>query len=725
MRDHTNLKSMEKGCSNPFTDDVFVEFPDQVPGIRQIHEDQFHHIVEAVERLATQRGIDAPADLLGRTILLTAPRAGFGKTHLSARIRNHVRQEAIALNLEMDPSRPISWPAMLTSLLRQSERESGSREPEISRFEEAGRFLLAQLVLSHLASGSLSPDDCPEEAGRLRSHFAEIFSPNHESGMLTWLDKRSRRLCLDVEPGFLEALRIGQGELVFWIRLLIDFHRRGEDALGSLRGLSAGEARQRMLQWLRLSSHYQPLLLLADGLDGFFRSGTAGMEIAELLTGIRDSVPRSLILISLNEDIWNTVFEGHLPSAWMDRLAGDTNQLHPIAPDAARALVYRRLERCDLLQANANRFIETLETAHQWKSTDTKLYPRLVLQQGRRLWDERAAEFLQDEGKETERSLEEEIAEKQISDLTDKVDFFESLQDSVEDVEPSPAPSAGFHPPAKPEEKEASPAQIENPFFAPVRASEPVGLAGIDSIIADIRGSGSRVVSEGATEEKNADSITLGDLQIRPLAPASPSISTSTPRVSLPPLAEPEEPARPASRSDQESFESELRELETKILEEPGLTLDLPRVANLLRVAAAQHPGLHQTEERFPSSRSACLRWHVRNQFVLLGFEEPGNVYFWNNLLQQSIASDRNEKIIAFSHSSDPFDPELFANFGFSPGIVASNIDLVELSDRDLARIYATEKLLDSESRSRSPETTLQNVSRSLDPLWKRIASIS
>lgn len=701
-------------AANPFAEDVFVQHSGGVPHTPLIHREAFARIAEAAERLC-----DEPpgTSSTGRTLLLTAPRAGYGKTHLADRLRDRLRPIATSLTLPLDPSRPASWPVALSSILRQFYRETGTRNGAQSQFDETGRYLLAQVVLSHLAGGSIHPKDCPADEARLRSEFAELFSSESSPKMLAWIDKRARDLSQDTSPEFRRSLGLSKSELSFWSRLVIDFHLRGDSALEPLRGLSNGEARERLLQWLRIAAFYRPVLLVVDGLDGFHGSETAGMEIGALLTGIRDSVPRSLTALLLNEDVWDSVFRGRLPSAWVDRIAGEHDWLHPIEPEGARELVRLRLDSIGFPEKATDRFIERLDNDHLWIDPETKLTPRGVIRQARDLWSSEGPSFLVEE--DQDEAEIREIAEKRLSELTDKVEFFQALQ-------------ADCAPPLS--EEEQTPPRLdpeENPFFPDPDAdrTEPIRnrdmLAGIESIIADIRGSGKTVVSEapanrkpsGETEDvpreiEKAPAVPFeaGHLQVVPKPKAAPA----------PPIAPAEEFHRPESAAP--NVVARLAELESELLDGPALQLDLERLEKLFRTVGSRHPALSQREERHPSSRTACLRWNVRGQSILIGFESPKNVYFWNNLLQQSLASSGSEKIAAFSHDSQPFDPSLFASFGFSPAVTEGHIDVVTMNDRELAMIEAAAKKLEESTGTIHEDHTIQAVTRYLDPLWRRIS---
>ncbi|MEQ1842447.1 MAG: hypothetical protein ABL994_18765, partial [Verrucomicrobiales bacterium] len=180
-------------------------------------------------------------------------------------------------------------------------------------------------------------------------------------------------------------------------------------------------------------------------------------------------------------------------------------------------------------------------------------------------------------------------------------------------------------------------------------------------------------------------------------------------------------PARELRTLTRASLEQLLGEYERELLSGSALILDLDRLERFIRELGRQHTALGQQEERYPSSRTICLRWNARGQSVLTGFESPRNVYFWNNLLQQSLASNRKEKIAAFSHHSEPFDPSLFSSFGFSPAVIQGRIDIIEMNDRELAMIYAAEKILTEVKNLPGSENVIQWIALHLDPLWRRM----
>jgi hypothetical protein len=765
---------MDDPTDNPFLDDLFVDLPTNLPGAARVHQAAFARVLAAVESLLHSGEERSVSPGLGRLFLMTAPEAGYGKSHLVARLRDHLGAVASTLHLPFDRSRPATWPVALSSILRQLSSPSRSRQPGVSMLEESSRFFLSRLVLAGLSEGAVKTRECPVDPGRVKAEFATLFSRDSDSKILAWVDKRAGELARGSDPEGMKRLGLGSGELAFWTRLFIDLNLREDGALDRLRGLSTGEARERLLQLLRITSDHRPAMLVADGLDGFHHSETAGMEIAEIVNGVRERVPCSVTLVCVNDDLWSSIFADRLPSAWRDRLDTEVVRLHAIGAAAAKDLVKFRFRRTRFSEANALRFADRLAELNHWDDAESPLTPRRVLRQAGELWQREASDFLT-----APAAVEEEyadIADEPLSNLTDKADFFTELQRE----EPAVAPRAAVshNPPPLPPAAPAMPAFAQaapRPVAPPPLRTPDHDLAGIDSIINDIRGSGKTVTSEAPERNFAPDHIPVtppapAPVPVMPSAPApshddaaasmpapAPAVevpASATPSFTIPsaPVTGPQRQPIPASffsgfapatapaspspsmtapemaapRSGslpltRAMLEQTLAHRERDLRAGPGLALDLDRIGRFIRTLGAKHPALAQQEERYPSSRTVCLRWTARGHSVLTGFESPRNAYFWNNLLQQSLASNRQEKIAAFSHPSEPFDSSLFSGFGFSPAVIRGRIDVIEMDDRELAMIYAADRTLRDYENTPDAEKAMQFITLHLDPLWRRM----
>ncbi len=191
---------MDDPTDNPFLDDLFVDLPTNLPGAGRAHHAAFARILAAVESLLHSGEERSVSPGLGRLFLMTAPEAGYGKSHLVARLRDHLGAVASTLHLPFDRSRPATWPVALSSILRQLSTQSRSRTPGVSMLEESSRHFLSRLVLAGLSEGAVKTRNAPVDPGRVKAEFATLFSRESESKILAWVDKRAGELARGSDP---------------------------------------------------------------------------------------------------------------------------------------------------------------------------------------------------------------------------------------------------------------------------------------------------------------------------------------------------------------------------------------------------------------------------------------------------------------------------------------------------------------------------------------------
>ncbi len=735
MRDFTEPATLSRKIPNPFIDDVFVQQNRNNPGAPEVHQRVMSQCVSVLESLIREGDDRHQWGSMGRCMLISSPRAGFGKSHLVGRLRTTTESIIAAVNLPFDPSRSISWQMVLASVLRQYTDTPCPQSHECSLMDETSRFFLASLVRAAMISGSLSEKDCPESETSLRVEYRDIFSKNSKSKILNWVDKRAGDLSRTASTPMKERWGLGRAEVSFWTGVFVDVAHGYDDALEPLRGLSNGEARQRILQFLQITSECRPITFIVDHLDGFYGSETAGMAIADILTSIRTEVTKCLTLLCINEDLWESVFEKRLPSAWLDRLTGEPARLSPLGKDSAKSLILNRLEGIGVSRTKSEEFFEVLNEDLSKRNEEEGLYPRNLIRRARKLWERSSTEYYDSQ-----------------STIVPTSGFQPPTQASTAPPVSIPTPE----PPETPPVPEPAPAETiqrpstitppplpKNPFSGnpvysghaaayPDRPTTPAPQEApeISSIIDDIRGSGNSVTSEASAPAQphtprpkpQMNAFSAGPLTVKPTVPGTPAGNSQVPAQKAPaPATKPGNghSRPPAIGSD---LEGELRRIEAEFPNNSEvLKLDLERLEKFVSKVGKHHPALSQEEENIASSRTVCLRWKIRETPVLIGFEAPRNVYFWNTLLQQCLTSGGKDKITAFSHSSEIFNPDLFSGFGFSKEIVSTHIDIVEMNDKELGMIYAAESFLSSAEEQGRSEEAYRLVTRRLDPLWRRI----
>ncbi|MCB1076535.1 MAG: hypothetical protein KDM64_01800 [Verrucomicrobiae bacterium] len=733
----------ERSAPNPFRDDVFASGISPIPGVMEVHADALSRCLRAFESLFADRGSQAaPSGGTGRTLLLAAPRAGFGKSHLVGRVRAVTESLIAPIALPFDPARPVSWETMLVSIFNQYRSSRCPQHLACNLFEETVRYFQSQSVRFAMERGLVDEKELPETEIALRLQYREVFDPKSGNKMVSWLTKRSPEIMDSVAAALGQRWGLEFDDIVFWNRFFQDAVRPKSTAFEQFRTLSVAGARDRLTQFLRIASDCRPVAFVADHLDGFFGSETAGMRIAEILTDLRFAVPRSVTLLCLNEDVWNSIFERNIPTAWIDRLTGEATALRDISPENAEAILRNRLAAAGWPGSDSDSWLRHHLESCLETGGDTGLYPRELLRRAAREWehdplvrtpegtpgaspvppsprptpieqhplDSVASMF----GNAPGRPAPPAKSEGNVFSAADEIPPAPVPPQATRPTTPpfaspfqppKPAPSRAQQgpPPAMPpgpDPDRRPPARVDDPSAAARAAGiDPSrGLTNIDAIIAEIRGAGSKSISETSTP------------QTSPVMPAS----QSQPGIGGPPL-----PVPPPEGSD---MERRLRELEAEThaaASAKALEWQPLRLEQLIRTIGRQFAAVAQSMETIENR--PCLIWTVRGIPIRIGFEAPEHFSYWSVVLDRTKKSGTS-KMVLFSHSSAPFGSEAMEAMGADRETASRHLDIIEMNQGDLALLYASERLLSEAHQRGVLDRAIRLVAKRLDPFWRRLA---
>lgn len=711
-----NLDSIFDGAArslpNPFRDDVFAPGISALPGITEIHDEALNRCLKAFENLLSDRGaLSAPWGGSGRTLLIAAPRAGYGKSHLVGRVRAVTESLIAPLALPFDPARPVGWDTMLVSVFNQYRSSRCPQHRSGSLFEETARFFQSLTVRYAIERGVVDQKEIPENEAAIRLQFREVFDPKSGNRLVPWLTKRSPEIMDGVASPLCARWAMEFDDLVFWNRFFQDATRPKTTAFEQFRTISVAGARDRLGQFLRVASDCRPIAFIADSLDGFFGSETAGMRIAEILTELRFLVPRSVTLLCLNEDVWASVFEGKIPTAWIDRLTGEATALRGVSPDDGIALLRARLLATGWKASDAEIWLRHhREACLKSESTGGTLIPREILRNAARTWEGQPLESKPASGFSGP-AASPPVAPHPLDAVTSLFTARpaetpgHSQQGGNVFSGTSAVGSQPVHDPAfqRPPMAPARPAaRIDDPSAAARAAGiDPShGMPNIDAIIAEIRGAGARSFSEVPVH-----------------VPAAPSVPRTPASAPVPPPAAGDVVLR--------QMENRLHQLEVEAAHNSGRALDWQprRVECLIRAIGERFPAVGQVVE--PIQGRSCLLWSVRGASVRIGFEAPEHFPFWSQVLDRAVGSGMGapSKVVLFSHPSAPFDHQTLAAMGAGIGAPASrHVDTIELNDSNLALLYGAERFLAEAHQNGWSERAIRIVAKRLDPFWRRLA---
>lgn len=331
-------------------------------------EQPFHHLFESLGRLPQSHAdvinrqayqalldtLSVPLDHIGRCILLRAPRAGHGKTHLLSRIQHH-----LAPGHEFIPLHPASGCRIdAASVTDDALRRIGRPLPA------AGGLCGLDLVVRRLYSLALQPlvssgeVPCVDRDGALaslRNRPLETFDFQHPSAVTAhWIrdnfEVLGPRLALELS----HLTGIAPRSIGFWVDAMFHFAVTPTDipgrvdalalaAFSSVSGSGDGVAMERLSALLALLSLLMRVVLVADDLEGFSADEYAALRLAAFLGSLRHSAERLDVVLSVNQDIWDSAFVPRLSGGLADRLSEIVIELEPLTQEQMIALLESRV----------------------------------------------------------------------------------------------------------------------------------------------------------------------------------------------------------------------------------------------------------------------------------------------------------------------------------------------------------------------------------------------
>lgn len=288
----------------------------------------------------------------GRCILLRAPRAGHGKTHLLSRIQHQLgaTHEFIPLHAafgcQIDASTVID--DSLRRLLRPLPASGG-----LCVLDLVARRLFAAALQPLVGSGEVPCQDREGALTALRMRPIETFDFHHPNAVTAhWTRENFEVLGQRLSVELARRCDLPIREVAFWVETLFRFAATPVENPVRLRVLAetvhagnpgAGVLMERLEALLGMLTLLMRVVLVADELEGFSTDETAALKLAAFLGALRQSVERVDVILSLNQDVWNSAFVPRLSDGLADRLSEVVVELNPLSEDEMVALLESRV----------------------------------------------------------------------------------------------------------------------------------------------------------------------------------------------------------------------------------------------------------------------------------------------------------------------------------------------------------------------------------------------
>lgn len=296
--------------------------------------------------------LSVPVEKPGRCILLRAPRAGHGKTHLLSRIQHHLAasHEFIPLHAafgcQIDASTVID--DSLRRLLRPLPASGG-----LCVLDLVARKLFASALQPLVGSGEVPCQDREGALTALRTRPVETFDFHHPNAVTAhWARENFEVLGQRLSMELAQRCGLPVREVSFWVEVLFRFAATPVENPVRLKALAEavhsgsaadGVVMERLEALLGLIAQLMRVVLVADDLEGFSTDETAALRLAAFLGSLRQSVERLDVILSLNQDIWQNAFLPRLSGGLADRLSEVVVELSPLTDDEMVALLESRV----------------------------------------------------------------------------------------------------------------------------------------------------------------------------------------------------------------------------------------------------------------------------------------------------------------------------------------------------------------------------------------------
>lgn len=298
----------------------------------------------AVEKL--EQILRVQIETSGRGILLRAPRAGYGKTHLLEQVR-----QRLSNGHEFIPLRPLDGSkvdpkAAIEDALRRLTRQLPAGAG-LTVLDLHARHLLAHGLQPLVLSGEVPCQDRETAVDALRQRPVETFDFHHPQAVTAqWTRENFEvlgpRLSLEVS----KTTGCSLNQVAFWMAALFRFAvaapgHPGRTGLLMEKAVEGADA-ERFGALLALLSRFHRVVLVVDDLEAVHGDSDGARRVAGFLATVRQEAPRVDLVVSVNDDVWDSAFIPALSGGLLDRLSEVTMRLDELSDEAVISLLNSR-----------------------------------------------------------------------------------------------------------------------------------------------------------------------------------------------------------------------------------------------------------------------------------------------------------------------------------------------------------------------------------------------
>lgn len=750
---------------NPFADDVCagpfgVEENRSVPGLNADILEQLTTSVDERQRSAGRAGGQP-------LLLLTAPRAGYGKTHLLGRLAAAAGGQVVLVPLAFRLEDEIGIAAVAVRGLESMARAEIQREGW-TKLREACAGVCAALVRRLIETDSLPCANKDQAMRVLSGDPVEVFDESGSARLIgDWVRRFEAQLRKPMTEQAMKRVPAIPAALESWVGAMLNHALDGAmSEMAVLRTLAADESNEGPVTWLRLLGLWRPVVLLVDHLDAYYRNPEAGLRIASLLLDMSEMDGVNVVL-SLNQDVWQATFGHHLPSAMEDRLTASQMLLRGIGEKEAAMLLRLRLQNAGVHGDELRDFEGFMDVKRYFLGRPLgSVSARTFLRHAAKQWD-----FFHQTLSTPPVAAPPEPPKTQPEDpgvlplMTETVFANETAEDVVifdagttADVkrmaeglaEPQPAlpqqaeapfvPVNGTHlpppspPTAEPPQPPAEPAEPaanedgakSQAQFSPSSAS---AFENLRAMLGKLRQPNALATTMPAGEPaSHSVAARLATVMSSATAPAAAGAPAAMAASQTP--AAPADPERDALLGRYEALRMQMS------AEAVSLPLDYTKLAELIRLAGRRFPLVRFSEHELPGMTGRfAMCWSLQWLEIVFGLANFADSSYWRTLAGfaagrlaelnvNAVEGTTKLKIATFKTDREQQSWAILQHSTAIPEVLRPHLDVIHLDTASVASLYAMQRIIkESESGAlqATPAQVMSVLARELDFFWKRV----
>jgi hypothetical protein len=734
---------------NPFADDVCagpfgVEENRSVPGL---NADILGQLTATIDERQSSVGRAGGQPLL----LLTAPRAGYGKTHLLGRLASAAGGQVVLVPLAFRLEDQIGISAVAVRGLESMARAETPREGW-TKLREACAGVCASLVRRLIESGAL-PCANPEQALRVLSGDpVDVFDESGGARLIgDWVRRHEAQLRKPMIEQAMKRVPVIPAALESWVHAMLNHALDGGmSKMAVLRMLAADESNEGPVTWLRLLGLWRPVVLLVDHLDAYYRNPEAGLRIASLLLDMSE-MDGVHVVLSLNQDVWQATFGHHLPSAMEDRLTASQMLLRGIGEKEAATMLRMRLDHAGVKVDELRDFESFVDVKRYFLGRPLgSVSARTFLRHAAKQWEFFQQTLASPQPVAPMMPVKAEPEEPGTLPLLTETLLEEDAPKDVSIFDPQTTSEMKLMAEGLAEPQPALPQQLEKPLLGTNGTHLPPPSLLPEDVEAEVAVTDGEAASKTQFSPSSAGAFEnlremLGKLRQAPPAAPEPAahavvsrlasvISTAGPAAAVVSTVEAPQTTQDAER---DALLGRYEALRLQMNAEAAtLPLDYSRLADLIRLAGRRFPLVRFNEHELPGMTGRyAMCWSLQGMEIIFGLANFADGPYWRTLagfaagrmveLQTNAVDTAPKlKIATFKSDREQQSWAILQHGTVFPEVLRPNVDAIHLDPSGVAALYAMQRIIkESETGllQATPAQVMGVLARELDFFWKRV----